>query len=74
MFLRKIKLLYISLLLFYLGKSIRFFESKLAHTAPYNLSGRKTVRIGRRTEKLKGNFARREVQFFRLLFSMRLSS
>lgn len=74
MFLRKVKLLYISSLLFFLGKSIRLFESKLARTAPYNLSGRKTVRLGRKTEKLKKKFSIREAQFFRVLYSMRLSS
>ena len=70
---KKFKLIYISFMLFLLGRYTRRIDAKLFRAAEDSLSAPKTIRLAAKTERVKRKFLRFEDRFFRLLFEMQFS-
>ncbi len=70
---KKIKLVYISLALFLLGRYTRRIDAKLFRAAEDSLSAQKTVRLAAKAESAKRKFSDLEDRFFQLLFEMQSS-
>lgn len=70
---KKIKLIYISLMLFLLGRYTRRIDAKLFRAAEESLSAPKTIHLATKAERVKRKFSDFEDRFFRLLFEMQAS-
>lgn len=74
MFIKKIKLLYISSKLFLAEKNINFHEARLSAAVSKGLTHKNTIRIALKTELLKKSFAEYKAIFFHLLFEIRTAT
>lgn len=70
---KKFKLIYISLILFLLGRYTGRIDAKLLRAAEESLSAPKTLRLAAKTERAKRKFLSLENRFLRLILEMQSS-